>query len=54
MDNLPVHSFRTPLQDLGTLAKNTMQVENHPDTFRLKTQPTRLQRRAFQLLGVKP
>ena len=53
-DDLPVHSFRTLLQDLGTLAQNTLQVENREDTFVLKTQPTELQRRAFQLLGVKP
>ena len=53
-NDLPVHSFRTLLQDLGTLAQNTLQVENREDTFRLKTQPTQLQRRAFQLLGVKP
>ena len=53
-DDLPVHSFRTLLQDLGTLAQNTMQVEHREDTFVLKTQPTELQRRAFQLLGVKP
>ena len=53
-DDLPVHSFRTLLQDLGTLTRNTMQVENRQDTFRLKTQPTELQRRAFQLLGVRP
>ena len=53
-DNLPVHSFRTLLQDLGTLAQNTLQVENRRDTFKLKTQPTALQRRAFQLLGVTP
>jgi hypothetical protein len=31
-----------------------MQVEHREDTFVLKTQPTELQRRAFQLLGVKP
>ena len=53
-DDLPVHSFRTLLQDLGTLAQNTMQVAHREDTFVLKTQPTELQRRAFQLLGVKP
>ena len=53
-DDLPVHSFRTLLQDLGTLTRNTMQVENRQDTFMLKTQPTELQRRAFQLLGVRP
>ena len=50
-DDLPVHSFRTLLQDLGTLTRNTMQVENRQGTFRLNTQPTELQRRAFQLLG---
>ena len=53
-DDLPVHSFRTLLQDLGMLTRNTMQVENRQDTFRLKTQPTELQRQPFQLLGVRP
>ncbi len=53
-DDLPVHSFRTLLTDLGTLAANTMQVAGGDATFTLLTQPTPLQRRCFELLGVTP
>ena len=53
-DDLPVHSFRTLLTDLGTLTANTMQVAGSDDTFRLQTQPTPLQQRSFELLGVTP
>ena len=53
-DDLPVHSFRTLLTDLGTLAANTMQVAGSDATFTLQTQPTPLQRRCFELLGVTP
>ena len=51
-DDLPVHSFRTLLTDLGTLAANTMQVAGSDATFTLQTQPTPLQQRCFELLGV--
>ena len=53
-DDLPVHSFRTLLTDLGTLAANTMQVAGGGDTFTLQTKPTPLQQRCFELLGVTP
>ena len=53
-DDLPVHSFRTLLTDLGTLAANTMQVASGDATFTLQTQPTPLQQRCFELLGVTP
>ena len=53
-DDLPVHSFRTLLADLGTLTANTMQVADGSATFRLQTQPTRVQQRCFELLGVTP
>ena len=53
-DDLPVHSFRTLLTDLGTLAANTMQVAGSDATFTLQTQPTPLQQRCFELLGVTP
>ena len=53
-DGLPVHSFRTLLTDLGTLAANTMQVADGGDTFTLQTRPTPLQHRCFELLGVTP
>ena len=38
-DDLPVHSFRTLLTDLGTLATNTMQVADSEATFTLQTRP---------------
>ena len=51
-DELPVHSFRSLLGDLGTLTANTMQVAEGGDTFTLQTQPTPVQARCFELLGV--
>ena len=53
-DDLPVHSFRTLLTDLGTLAVNTMQVAGDRSTFTLHTEPTPFQQRCFELLGVQP
>ena len=53
-DDLPVHSFRTLLADLGTLTANTMQVAESGATFSLQTQPTPVQQRCFELLGVTP
>ena len=53
-DDLPVHSFRTLLTDLGTLTVNTMQVADTGASFPLQTQPTPLQQRCFELLGVTP
>ena len=50
-DDLPVHSFRL-LTDLGTLTANTMQVAESGVTFQLQTDPTPLQQRCFELLGV--
>ena len=53
-DDLPVHSFRTLLTDLGTLTVNTMRVADTAASFPLQTQPTPLQQRCFELLGVSP
>ena len=53
-EDLPVHSFRTLLSDLGTLTANTMQVAAGGGAFRLQTQPTPVQQRCFELLGVTP
>ena len=53
-DDLPVHSFRTLLTDLGTLTVNTMQVADTAASFPLQTQPTPVQQRCFELLGVSP
>ena len=52
-DGLPVHSFRTLLADLGTLAKNRVRVRggSGPEFYEL-TQPTPLQQRALDRLGV--
>jgi transposase len=54
-EGLPVHSFRTLLADLATLAKNRVQTEGAtPCEFYVLTQPTDLQRHVFELLGVSP
>ena len=52
-DGLPVHSFRSLLADLATLARNTIVTAitpNHP--IIVLTRPTPLQRKAFHLLDV--
>ncbi len=51
-DDEPVHSLRTLLADLGTLAKNRVRVCDSSDEFYLLTQPTALQSHALALLGV--
>ena len=53
-DDLPVHSFRGLLAELGTLTANTMQMAQGGATFTLRTQPTAVQQRCFELLGVTP
>ena len=54
-DGLPLHSFRTLLQDLGTLAYNIAHTSVNPAaTIVITTRPTPLQDKAFKLLGVKP
>jgi hypothetical protein len=52
-DGLPVHSFRTMLTDLATLTRNTVRL-GHAATFPLLATPTQIQRRALDLLGLKP
>ena len=53
-DGLPVHSFRTLLGDLATVAKNRV-VPKLPgsEPFYTITRPTKLQRQALALLGVR-
>ena len=51
-DDEPVHSFRTLLADLGTLAKNRVRVHGSSEEFYVMTQPTAPQTRALNLLGV--
>jgi hypothetical protein len=53
-DGLPVHSFRSLLADLATLARNTIITAitpNYPLT--VLTRPTSIQHKAFDLLGVQ-
>ena len=54
-NGLPVHSFRTLLGDLATIARNRV-MPRLPGTepFEVLTRPTALQREAFKLLGVRP
>jgi Transposase DDE domain len=53
-DDLPVHSFQTLLADLATIAKNRIRPKlPGADRFDQITRPTPLQRKAFDLLGVK-
>ena len=52
---LPAHSLTTLLDDLATLAMNTVHLPDNPENrFAVATQPTPLQRRAFELLDVDP
>ncbi len=52
-DGSPVHSFQTLLEDLATLAKNTLQPKDtSAKPFEMITTPTPLQQRALNLLGV--
>jgi transposase len=53
-DGLGVHSFRSLLEDLGTLCRNRCRILADPsgNTFTQDTQPTPLHARVFQLLGV--
>jgi transposase len=52
-DGLPVHSFRSLLNDLATLCLNKVSLpRNHKYRFDMPTTPTPLQARAFELLGV--
>jgi transposase len=53
VDGLPVHSFRSLLDDLATVARNTMTTAINPDyPLTVLTRPTPIQQKAFDLLGV--
>jgi hypothetical protein len=53
-DGLPVHSFRSLLADLATLARNTIITAITPDyPLTVVTRPTAIQHKAFDLLGVR-
>ena len=50
-----MHSFQSLLSELATFTRNTMAVAHaQDDTFLLDPQPTALQARAFELLGISP
>ena len=52
-DGLPVHSFRTLLADLATMARNTIVTAINPlYPLTVVTRPTLVQQKAFDLLGV--
>jgi hypothetical protein len=52
-DGLPVHSFRSLLADLATLARNTITTAITPlYPLTVLTQPTPIQQKAFNLLGL--
>ncbi|PPQ29523.1 hypothetical protein CCS01_21525 [Rhodopila globiformis] len=52
-DGLPVHSFRTLLADLATLARNTITTAINPlYPLTVVTRPTPVQQKAFDLLGL--
>lgn len=55
-DGLPVQSFQTLLAELGTLCRNRCRMgsDSSGPAFYQMTEPTSLQRRAFDLLGVYP
>ena len=50
-DGQPVHSFRTPLQDLATLTRNTVRFGDAPPVTML-AKPTLIQQKAFEKLAV--
>ena len=52
-DGLPVHSFRSLLADLACLTKNTVRFGKQ-QTMEILATPTPIQKRALDLLGVKP
>jgi transposase len=52
-DGLPVHSFRSLIADLATLARNTVVTAIAPNSpFTIVTRPTRIQQKALDLLAV--
>jgi len=54
-DSLALHSFRTLLKDLGTLAYNITHTHLNPEArIILTTRPTPVQAKAFALLGLNP
>jgi len=52
-DGLPVHSFRSLLADLATLTRNQVRFGSG-ESFVMLTTATAVQKRAFDLLGIRP
>lgn len=53
LEELPVHSFQSLLSDLATVVNNRIQPRlETASAFDKVTQPTPLQQKAFELLGV--
>ncbi len=54
-DGLPLHSFRTLLQDLGTLTYNITHTALNPEArIVITSRPTPIQQKAFELLALNP
>ena len=54
-DGDPVHSFRTLIDDLATITRNTVMPRlPGAEPFQVTTRPTPLQTKVFELLGVRP
>lgn len=51
-DGLPGHAFKSLMDDLATLTKNTVRMGDTEVTFQRYARPTELQQRALDLLGV--
>ncbi|MDA8050581.1 MAG: IS1634 family transposase, partial [Rhodospirillales bacterium] len=52
-DGLPGHSFHSLLAEMATFTRNTMALASTPnDAFLLYPEPTAIQARSFELLGV--
>jgi hypothetical protein len=51
-DGSPVHSFKTLLNELATLTKNRLRLQDAEASFEKVTEPTPLQQRALALLGL--
>ena len=47
-----MHSFRGLMSNLGTLTANTVRMVDSGATFTIHSEPTALQQRCFDLLGV--
>jgi hypothetical protein len=54
VEDWPVHSFQTLLNDLGTLTKNKIALGGDNGSFYQLTQPTAFQRHVFELIAITP